>query len=184
MNQVNNKNGYYVGGELINCQNYQQLINKIATDSLHQNLALPVGGDQRAVDFNLKDKIEDANRNVKNAYLKESSYPQFFRELKSEGRIVPVYQGEYVDPSVSKIHRGIYSSRYDLKQVYDRLERILTYQVEPLMAYAKFRGIASQIGIVKDLWKTVARGQAHDSAGGCNSDKTNDDIFHRGTGAE
>ena len=177
---VNIKNGYYVGGELINCQNYQQLINKIATDSLHQNLALPVGGDQRAVDFNLKDKIEDANRNVKNAYLKESSYPQFFRELKSEGRIVPVYQGEYVDPSVSKIHRGIYSSRYDLKQVYDRLERILTYQVEPLMAYAKFRGIASQIGIVKDLWKTVARGQAHDSAGGCNSDKTNDDIFHRG----
>ena len=177
---VNIKNGYYVGGELINCQNYQQLINKIATDSLYQNLALPVGGDQRAVDFNLKDKIEDANRNVKNAYLKESSYPQFFRELKSEGRIVPAYQGEYVDPSVSKIHRGIYSSRYDLKQVYDRLERILTYQVEPLMAYAKFRGIASQIGIVKDLWKTVARGQAHDSAGGCNSDKTNDDIFHRG----
>ena len=48
------------------------------------------------------------------------------------------------------------------------------------MAYAKFRGIASQIGIVKDLWKTVARGQAHDSAGGCNSDKTNNDIFHRG----
>ena len=177
---VNIKNGYYVGGELINCQNYQQLINKIATDSLHQNLVLPVGGDQRAVDFNLKDKIEEANKSVKDAYLKESNYPQFFKEIKAEGKIVPTYQGEYVDPSVSKIHRGIYSSRYDLKQVYDRLERILTYQVEPLMAYAKFCGISSQTGIVKELWKTVARGQAHDSAGGCNSDKTNDDIFHRG----
>lgn len=177
---VNIRNGYYVGGELMTSKNYQQLIDKISSDSLHQNLVLPVGGDQRAVDYNLKEKIKEANEKLKDASLKESNYPLFFKELKAERKTVPIYYGEYADPSVSKIHRGIYSSRYDLKQVYDKLERILTYQVEPLMAYAKFRGISPQIGTVKNLWKMIARGQAHDSAGGCNSDKTNKDIFHRG----
>ena len=41
-------------------------------------------------------------------------------------------------------------------------------------------GISVKQGLIDSLWKIVSRGQAHDSAGGCNSDKTNRDIYMRG----
>ena len=177
---VNISNGYYVGGELIEKNDYQKLLEKISAKTDDQNLALPLGGDQRAIDLNVKAKIQEANSNLNDAKLIESTYPQLFKMLKAEKKQWQTYRGEFNDPSVSKIHRGIYSSRYDLKQIYDELERILPYQLEPLMTYAKDQGIIAQTGIVQNLWKTVAQGQAHDSAGGCNSDKTNTDILNRG----
>ncbi|WP_125763952.1 glycoside hydrolase family 38 N-terminal domain-containing protein [Companilactobacillus hulinensis] len=176
---ANIKNGYYAGVELIEKDDFNTLFNNISTDTDATELVLPVGGDQRAIDFNLKDRIKQANeKSSSDFHIKESNYPKYFEELaKCEN--LPTYSGEFIDPSASKIHRGIYSSRADLKQIYDKLERRMTYQVEPLIALAAQFGIPNKQGLVDDIWKTIARGQAHDSSGGCNSDKTNSDILHR-----
>lgn len=181
---ANIKNGYYAGVDLIEQDNFTELVDRISTETKSSVHLLPVGGDQRAVDFNLKERIAKANHEVeKEVRFVESSYLDFFKALERETSSFKEISGEFIDPSDSKIHRGIYSSRYDLKQIYDQLERVLTYQLEPMSALANTHGIETKQGLLNSLWKTVARGQAHDSAGGCNSDKTNQDILMRGVNA-
>ncbi|HIY91783.1 glycoside hydrolase family 38 C-terminal domain-containing protein [Companilactobacillus sp. HBUAS56275] len=176
---ANLRNGYPVGVDLMESSNYPDLLHKISTNTDVNNLVLPVGGDQRPVDFNLKQKIKEVNTSQSDFELVEGTYPEYFKELSKE-KGLPTYSGEFVDPSTSKIHRGIYSSRADLKMLYDRLERLMTFEVEPLMAMAQFHGIMTKPGVISQIWKTIFRGQAHDSSGGCNSDETNRDIHHRG----
>ncbi|WP_413538566.1 glycoside hydrolase family 38 C-terminal domain-containing protein [Enterococcus malodoratus] len=181
---ANIKNGYYAGVDLIEQDNFADLFDRISTETESNAHLLPVGGDQRTIDFNLKERIAKANQVIENdSQFIESSYPDFFKALEKNEVSFKELSGEFIDPSDSKIHRGIYSSRYDLKRVYDQLERVLTYQLEPMSALANNYGIATKQGLINSLWKTVARGQAHDSAGGCNSDETNQDILMRGINA-
>ncbi|WEG72883.1 glycoside hydrolase family 38 C-terminal domain-containing protein [Vagococcus intermedius] len=180
---ANIKNGYYAGVDLIENNQFDELVERISTETPSCHHLLPTGGDQRAVDFNLKERIELGNQESDESinYI-ESNYPEFFKALETQ-KGLPELTGEFIDPSDSKIHRGIYSSRYDLKQLYDKLERVLTYQLEPFSIIARDYGISVKQGLIDSLWATVARGQAHDSAGGCNSDKTNQDIYQRGINA-
>lgn len=179
---ANIKNGYYAGVDLIENDQFDSLVKTITTETTDETALLPVGGDQRPVDFNLKKRIAMANASTNDAVeFIESNYLEFFKKLKKDS--LKTVAGEFIDPSVSKIHRGIYSSRADLKQLYDRLERIMIYQVEPLSAIASQQGIELKQGLIDDIWKTIARGQAHDSSGACNSDKTNRDIRQRGLNA-
>lgn len=181
---ANLKNGYYAGVDLIENNDPTALLKRITTQTTSSEHVLPVGGDQRAIDFNLKEQIQQANQTIANDdQIIESTYPNFFKALSQENNL-PSFSGEFIDPSDSKIHRGIYSSRYDLKQLYDALEQTMTYQIEPLMAIATHQGIKAKQGLIDEIWQTIARGQAHDSSGGCNSDKTNQDIYHRGITAK
>lgn len=176
---ANIRDGYYAGVDLIENDNFSELMQKVSTHTNAKDLVIPVGGDQRAIDLNLKDRINLANQFLGNEYkVIESNYPNYFKALEKTKNL-PTVSGEFIDPSVSKIHRGIYSSRYDLKQIYDTLERRMTYQIEPLTAIAGQAGIEYKSGLIDEIWKIIARGQAHDSSGGCNSDKTNSDIYHR-----
>ncbi|WP_347962891.1 glycoside hydrolase family 38 C-terminal domain-containing protein [Lactococcus formosensis] len=178
---ANIKNGYYAGVDLVEKNDFSDLVERISTHTSSNAHLLPVGGDQRAVDFNLKTRIDKANQEIEDSTeFIESNYPQFFKALEKEAQEFLDIKGEFIEPTDSKIHRGIYSSRYDLKQVYDQLERLLTYQLEPMSVLAARYDISVKQGLIDSLWKIVSRGQAHDSAGGCNSDKTNRDIYMRG----
>ncbi|MDN6196408.1 MAG: alpha-mannosidase, partial [Atopostipes suicloacalis] len=181
---ANIKNGYSVGADLVDDNQFMDLIERISVNNNSSNFILPVGGDQRPVDFNLKERINKANDQSEGKYeLEESSYEEFFTALEAEEGDLPTVSGEFIDPSNSKIHRGIYSSRYDLKEIYDRLERRMTYQVEPLAAFGTHQGLENKQGMIDEIWKVIASGQAHDSSGGCNTDKTNRDIYNRGVNA-
>lgn len=178
---ANIKNGYPVGADLVDDDQFMDLIERITVNNNSSNFILPVGGDQRPVDFDLKERIQLANEAADGEYhLEESNYEEFFAALEAEENDLPNISGEFIDPSTSKIHRGIYSSRYDLKQLYDRLERRMTYQVEPLAAFATYQGLENKQGMIDEIWEIIAQGQAHDSSGGCNTDKTNRDIYNRG----
>lgn len=172
------RNSYAVGADLIDTDNYMDVLHKITTNTDLQDLVLPVGGDQRPVDFNLKKKLNYINGAQNEFRLIEDNYPSFFNQIKAN--TFPDYKGEFISPTVSKIHRGIYSSRADIKHIYDRLTNMVVNEVEPLMAIAKTHGIEPQTGMISLIWKTISRGMAHDSSGGCNSDETNSDIKHRG----
>lgn len=179
---ANLKNGYYVGAEwMMGREIFEKLTSNNSCVELN---LLPVGGDQRAIDLNLKEKIRIANDCEDRVYYHEANYLQFFHDLDNHKEQLPTYTGEFIDPSDSKIHRGIYSSRADLKQLYDSLERQMVYEVQPLMVIAKKYGIQPKQGACNFIWETIARGQAHDSSGGCNSDKTNQAIYQRGIDAK
>lgn len=182
---ANLKNGYYAGVDLMEEKSASELVAKISSHTESSVHLLPVGGDQRAVDRSFKDRLRWGNQQVETQYqFIESNYPTFFHALEENQEHLPERSGEFIDPADSKIHRGIYASRCDLKQIYDHLERTLTYQLEPLAAMAQLYHLPLKQGLIDSLWKTVSRGQAHDSAGGCNSDKTNRDILMRGLNAQ
>src|SRR5699024_1058871 len=170
---LNIKNGYFVGVGLIETDEVAELMETIEKDAMSEHIALPVGGDQRYVDMNLKERIALYNEQVEEYQLVESTYPLLLAELEKEKDSLPHIQGEFISSSVSKIHRSIYSSRYDHKYMNDKIERRMIYQLEPLMTMANNLGIPYKKGLIDRIWKLLVRNHAHDSAGGCNSDVTN-----------
>lgn len=175
----NIKNGYFYGGNLIYSDDVEKLEKTILDGSQTENILLPVGGDQRYVDFNLKERIAYYNERSKNNFdYVESDCNKFFDELEKSKDLIEV-QGEFVNPSNSKIHRSIYSSRYDHKYLNDKVERKLIYHLEPLMVIAQNLGIDPKIEMIEEIWKKLLMNHAHDSACGCNSDKTNRSILAR-----
>ncbi|MEY8292811.1 glycoside hydrolase family 38 C-terminal domain-containing protein [Carnobacteriaceae bacterium 52-44] len=175
---ANIKDGYYVGVNLIGSDDYQGLMDQIEDGSIDEHLLLPVGGDQRYVDYDLRERIDEYNKNLTEKYtLEESTYSQYLDTINEDS--LEVLSGEFIAPSVSKIHRSIYSSRYDIKRYNDILERLMIYTVEPLMAMGAYVGIPYKQELLDEIWKLINLNQAHDSAGGCNSDKTNKIIIDR-----
>lgn len=132
---ANIKDGYFVGVGLIHSDQTQELMTQIEDGAVGQHLVLPVGGDQRYVDFNLRERIDFYNQKLSDYELKESNYEELFSELEKEE--LTTIEGEFISSSVSKIHRSIYSSRYDHKYLNDKLERRMIYQVEPLVLMAE-----------------------------------------------
>lgn len=179
---INIRNGYYAGVALVEGEIYQKkaILDIVSEDSATTNITLPVGGDQRAVDRNLKAIIEEANKEFAEEYqIEESNYPHIFNLLKKEATDLPTVQGEFMSGSVSKIHRSIYSSRYDLKKINDTIENRLIFQLEPLMLMADDLGIPFKRELMDYTWKLILKNHAHDSIGGCNTDKTNEMIMAR-----
>ena len=175
----NIKNGYFYGGNLIYSDDVETVENTILDGSSKENILLPVGGDQRYVDFNIKERIDFyKNKSKHDLEYVESSCEKFFDELEREGNFEEVL-GEFVNPSNSKIHRSIYSSRYDHKYLNDKVERMLIYKLEPLMVIAENLGLDPKIEMIEAIWKRLLMNHAHDSACGCNSDKTNRSILNR-----
>lgn len=92
------------------------MLDLVSEDSATEIVTLPVGGDQRAVDRDLKTIIQNVNEQFGTEYkIEESNYPHIFNLLREKAAELPTVQGEFMSGSVSKIHRSIYSSRYDLK---------------------------------------------------------------------
>src|SRR5699024_591510 len=174
----NIKDGYFVGVQLIEEDDSKKLINQITADTTSHHVALPVGGDQRYVDYNLKDRIAAYN-GFEGSEFVESNYDFLFQQIQKEDTPLPSVQWEFLNAEVSKIHRSIYSSRYDHKYLNDKVERRLIYQLEPLLVMADRVGVPYKKSLVDSIWKTLLKSHAHDSAGGCNSDPTNRDILQR-----
>ncbi len=175
----NIKDGYYYGGNLIYNDDVKSVEEKMLDGSATENILLPVGGDQRYVDFNIKERIKYYQDRTENDFeYIESSCDEFFDDLEKEKNLLQV-EGEFINPSNSKIHRSIYSSRYDHKYLNDKIERRLIYVLEPLMVMAQNIGLDPKVSMLEEIWKKLLMNHAHDSACGCNSDKTNDSILAR-----
>lgn len=180
----NIKNGYYYGGNLIYNDDVKQVEETFLNGVTKENILLSVGGDQRYVDFNLKERIEYYNsKSENNLEYVESNCEKFFEELRKEEDFKEV-SGEFLAPSNSKIHRSIYSSRYDHKYLNDKIERKLIYHLEPLMVMGQKLGLDLKNDMLETIWKKLLLNHAHDSACGCNTDKTNSLILSRLTEAD
>lgn len=74
----NIRDGYYVGGQLIYCDDAEAMAAQVSKGCLSDDIALPLGGDQRFVDFNVKSRIALFNQQLAekqmDTRLIESSY--------------------------------------------------------------------------------------------------------------
>lgn len=175
----NIRDGYFFGGNLIYTDDVNGIEERFLQQATKNNQLFPVGGDQRYVDFNLRDRIAYyTTHTTHDIHYVESDLETFFKELREEGDFITL-EGEFIDASVSKIHHSIYSTRYDHKVLNDTIERRILYQIEPFMVMQQMMGIAPKISVLEKLWKKLLLNHAHDSACGCNSDKTNRSILQR-----
>lgn len=61
----------------------------------------------------------------------------------------------------------------DIKQANARLENFLSRQLEPLLSVAWRLGLPYPQQAVEAIWREMMKSHAHDSIGGCNSDRVN-----------
>lgn len=138
-----------------------------------EDIVIPVGGDQRAVDLNLEELIAQYNLEYQDLEFELVSYSDIVSQNNQK------VSGELLNGAYSKIHRSIYSTRNDIKLLAHQSEALLINVTTPLMVMADSYGLAYDEQTIKDIWKQLFLCHAHDSICGCNSDATNLDIFNR-----
>lgn len=142
-------------------------------------VVLPNGGDQVPIQKDLDFIIKKINEIDKHNQYIISSYPDVIKDLKESGADFKIIKGEFTKPKYMRVHKSIYSSRYDLKKLNSEAESRLTMALEPVCVIASIFGFEYPKGLIDRAWKLMLKNQAHDSIGGCNSDNTNDDIKNR-----
>jgi len=179
---LNIKEGYYSGGVFFwgDKKQISNTLEKIATKTLFKDEnIISLGGDQRYIDLNVNEKINELKNTIPDTNFRLSTYEHFFKKYDDVRNELKIISGEFLDSQDSKIHRSIYSHRYDHKYLNDYNERLITYVLEPLAAIASEAGIESNVNLIENAWRLLLLNSAHDSAGGCNSDLTNFHITDR-----
>ncbi len=174
---INLPYGYYYGYLLDDYESLLEFIQKYERDFPEDEIIVPIGGDQRAVDYQINQIVAKYNNNQSDYQFIVSNYEELFK-LKPRTKL-PVYQGEMLNGARSKIHRSIYSTRADHKILNNKCENLLIHQVNPLMLMAQKIGINHEEKLLENIWMELLKNHAHDSIGGCNSDVTNYHITHR-----
>ncbi len=176
----NIKEGYTRAPHVTNTdeESNQTAIREMNEDSLIDSSSVySMGSDQRHIDLDIRDKVKLLNEKYPEYEFVLGNYEDYFEQYK-DIELVEV-KGEFLDASNSKIHRSIYSHRYDHKRLNDYVERLTTFTLEPLKAMAAKAGITTLLNTTEEVWKLLLMNSAHDSAGGCNSDITNHHITNR-----
>lgn len=182
---LNIPEGYYSGGSIFwgptpegEPSYLEKIMSKVEQNStIDDENIISCGGDQRYVDLNIKEELAKLNKTQDKYEYRLGTYEDYFKKFK-DSKITKV-EGELLDSQDSKIHRSIYSHRYDHKHMNDYAERLLTQTLEPLVAMANKAGITEHLKLVEEAWRLLLLNSAHDSAGGCNSDETNEHISNR-----
>lgn len=143
-----------------------------------KNFLLPLGADQTPAFGNFYGLLEKYNQESELYEFVETTYDEFFAKVREEaGDSLPTYKGELLCPQYSRIHKSINSVRYDVKQLHDKVERLMTYTVQPLMAIADKVGLPYERGLLKEIWNLLSRAQTHSVC--TNTDETNERIYVR-----
>ena len=140
-------------------------------------ILVPIGEDQLDIVRDLPAKLKSISGKTVDTY-EISSYEQFVGYLKTQNDY-EVYEGEFREPCLSRVHKTIGSVRYDVKRINFILEQKLIQRVEPLMAIARAHQITVSEKLLNKAWKKMLETHAHDGMGGCVSDNVAVDIFHR-----
>ena len=107
---------------------------------------------------------------------------EMFERLAEYRESLPVYEGELCTSSKDGGMPTIWhtlSSRIGLKQQNNRCEALLEKKVEPLLVYARSRGVDFPESYRKLAWKSLVQNHPHDSICGCSRDQVHQDMLYR-----
>lgn len=146
-----------------------------------KNLYFSNGFDQAPLRKNLLDVLKKYNEIDKNRDYFISSPIKYFEALEKDCKNIklPIIEGELTEAKHSRIHKSIFSSRADLKQLNNKNENLLVNVLEPILCISNSLGNRYPKKELEKIWKLLFDNAAHDSIGNCNSDSTNRDIFYR-----
>ena len=183
----NFKNGYYQLGqyypynemEIKNlnknakkfCEKVEQIANQLILNSSNAKL-LPLGGDQAPYLYKSNSIINHHSKNSSYKMHIVSNYEQFFAQNNTPK---VTHYGQLKIPLTGKIHRTISSTRYDIKYAFRIAENKVYHLLEPLEVFYGQYDPNYDFDSFKEhhIIKPLLIAQAHDSLGGCNTDRTN-----------
>lgn len=144
---------------------------------------LPNGHDQMPIQTNINEVLRALREAYPDRDFVLGSFDDELNMLEtaSAETELPEVHTELIDGKRERVHRSIYSVRSDNKVLNTRCENLLTRRVEPLLAVADAVGLDCPRALVDACWKQLLENQAHDSMGGCCSDKVNAEIKSRYT---
>lgn len=135
------------------------------------------GHDQMPIQKNIQAIIDEMKKIYPDASVEISDFESYVVSLDKEK--LEKVEGELTDSKHARIHRTIGSTRMDIKLLNSEIEYNLYNILEPLAVIGKNAGIPYPHGVIEKILKLLFGVHAHDSIGGCNSDKVNQDIKQR-----
>ncbi|WP_368646199.1 hypothetical protein AB4027_04770 [Alkalibacterium putridalgicola] len=171
------KEGTLFTGEAVdyNKIDVRQLIDRLLSYStIDDQFVFPLGFDQNPMIHGITDKIKYYNTIQKDIEFVETTWKDFFDKIRNEGKDIKTHQHELISTQYHRVHRSIYSARADVKGLQDKCERILTYELQPMMSLLDSLGIEYSHGLLDKAWETLILCQTHSSAN--LTDETNDYI--------
>ncbi len=192
---INLRHGYGDGGSIKDDHKQWDekiipMINKTSEATKYENIVMCAGGDQSPIIKNLPKIVGNLNQHIGNEVeVKISNWEDYMSSVMAEVKELSnlqEYVGEMREPRRVRVHRTIGSSRYDLKKKSFELEHKLINILEPLSIIVKevVDDSLNNNELLKQAWKLLLDGHAHDSLGACNTDMTNENIINRFKRAE
>ncbi|MGY5879298.1 MAG: glycoside hydrolase family 38 C-terminal domain-containing protein [Candidatus Thorarchaeota archaeon] len=104
----------------------------------------------------------------------------------TESQYTPqILHGEFRSSARANLLQDTYSARMWIKQWNQKIEDLLTRQVEPLWMYlSSASNLEYPEGFLKTAWKWLLKNQPHDSICGCSVDQTHEEMKTRYSWAE
>ncbi|MGR5359497.1 glycoside hydrolase family 38 C-terminal domain-containing protein [Vibrio mediterranei] len=144
-----------------------------------EHVMLPNGNDQSPFEFQVVGLLDHANQTQDEFHFVNSSFDGYFDALVTAAPTLNCFKGEMLDPKYMRIHRGIFSTRMDIKLANEKLETLVSRYLEPLLTLNYTNGLTYPQNAVNQIWREAMKSHAHDSIGGCNSDRVNSMVLNR-----
>ena len=150
-----------------------KLIDRLVERSTLKNeFVFPLGFDQNPVMLDIPEKIKHYNSIQDRIEFKYTTWAEYFEHVRKNGKDIKTHVGEILSPQYHRLHmNGMHSARSDIKTLIDRVERRISYEVQPMMAMLDAVGIPYDQGIIDETWYKLVNCQTHGSA--THGDETN-----------
>lgn len=150
-----------------------KLIDRLVERSTLENeFVFPLGFDQNPVMLDIPEKIKHYNSIQGRIEFKYTTWAEYFEYVRKNGKDLKTHVGEILSPQYHRLHmNGMHSARSDIKTLIDRVERRISYEVQPMMAMLDAVGIPYDQGLIDETWYKLVNCQTHGSA--THGDETN-----------
>lgn len=153
----------------------QSLIDRVLKYStIEHEFVFPLGFDQNPALLNIREKIHSYNAQQQEIEFQSTTWEQYAKHVRKHGNNLKVHEDELFSTQYHRLHKSIFSARADIKAIQDACERLLTYELQPLMSMLDSLGIPYDQGLIDKAWDTLLKCQTHSSA--TLTDETNDYI--------
>lgn len=132
--------------------------------TLENEFVFPLGFDQNPAILNIAEKIKYYNQLQDDIFFKQTTWKEFCQHARKHGKNLKTHQGELFSTQYHRVHKSIFSARADIKALQDQCERLISYQLQPLMSMLDGLGIPYDHGLIDKIWDTLLKCQTHSSA--------------------
>lgn len=178
--------GYYIGGAIpekeselavfLKNEPFKTTWDRSSTNQVY----FPNGFDQAPPRENLPELVEQMNELYQGEFqLHVSTIEKYIEAVKNEQPELEELAGELINGKLMRIHKTIFSSRSDLKQMNTQVQNYLVNIMEPILTLSLSLGFEYPVETIREIWKLMFENAAHDSIGSCVSDTTNEDVYMR-----